>query len=77
MVDYYPVASSIKCYETSVRNVPTIARCIAKFLHIVLMRPDRFKYVHAIGFSLGGQLVGLVGKLMKAKGITFDRATGE
>jgi len=33
--------------------------------------------VHAIGFSLGGQAAGLVGKLLKNNGKILNRVTGK
>ncbi|XP_060835446.1 pancreatic triacylglycerol lipase-like [Rhopalosiphum padi] len=75
-IDYHPIATSLKCYDVAVRNLPIIAKCITQLLDKILDEYDQFEYIHAIGFSLGGQAAGLVGKLLKAKGKTLNRATG-
>ncbi|XP_015376767.1 PREDICTED: lipase member H-like isoform X2 [Diuraphis noxia] len=75
-IDYYPLATSLKCYDVAVQNLPVIAKCLTQFLVAILDEYDQFEYVHAIGFSLGGQIAGLVGKLLKEKGKILDRATG-
>ncbi|NP_001155771.1 lipase-like [Acyrthosiphon pisum] len=75
-IDYYPIASSLKCYTVALQNLPIIAKCITQFLVTILDKYEQFEYVHAIGFSLGGQAAGLVGKLLKAKGKLLNRATG-
>ncbi|KAF0773993.1 pancreatic triacylglycerol lipase-like isoform X1 [Aphis craccivora] len=75
-IDYHSIATSLKCYDIAVQNLPIIAKCITQFLVAILDEYDQFKYVHAIGFSLGGQAAGLVGKLLKAEGKLLNRATG-
>lgn len=75
-IDYHPIASSLKCYTVALQNLPIIAKCITQFLVAILDKYEQFEYVHAIGFSLGGQAAGLVGKLLKAKGKLLNRATG-
>lgn len=75
-IDYNPIATSMKCYTTAVKNLPIIAKCITQFLVALLDVYDQFEYVHAIGFSLGGQVAGLVGKLLKEKGKILHRVTG-
>jgi len=76
-IDYYPIATSLKCFNFAVQNLPIIAKCITQFLVAILDEYDQFEYVHAIGFSLGGQAAGLVGKLLKEKGKLLNRATGK
>ncbi|XP_022178948.1 pancreatic triacylglycerol lipase-like [Myzus persicae] len=75
-IDYFPIATSLKCYSVAVQNLPIIAKCITQFLVAILDEYDQFVYVHAIGFSLGGQAAGLVGKLLKEKGKILNRVTG-
>lgn len=76
-IDYHPIATSLKCYAVAVQNLPIIAKCLTQFLIAILDEYDQFKNVHAIGFSLGGQVAGLVGKLLKEKGKTLYRVTGK
>ncbi|XP_025205376.1 pancreatic triacylglycerol lipase-like isoform X2 [Melanaphis sacchari] len=75
-IDYHPLATSLKCYDVAVRNLPIIAKCITQFLVAILEKHDQFQYVHAIGFSLGSQIAGLVGKLLKEKNKNLNRVTG-
>jgi len=67
----------LKCYAVAVQNLPIIAKCLTQLLVAILDEYDQFEYVHAIGFSLGGQLAGLVGKLLKDEGLLLNRATGK
>lgn len=77
-IEYTSIASSLNCYNEAISNFSIIAKCIAQFLYAVLNEYDQFKYVHAIGFSLGSQVIGLVGKLLNTMGNkTLDRATGK
>ncbi|KAL5240399.1 hypothetical protein ACI65C_007809 [Semiaphis heraclei] len=75
-IDYHPIATSLKCYDVAVQNVPIIAKCLTQLLVAILDEYDQFSYVHLIGFSLGSQVAGLVGELFKKKGKTLNRITG-
>lgn len=75
-IDYHHIASSLKCYAVALQNLPIIAKCITQFLISILDKYNQFEYVHAIGYSLGAQAAGLVGKQLKEKGKHLDRATG-
>ncbi|VVC40271.1 Triacylglycerol lipase family,Lipase/vitellogenin,Alpha/Beta hydrolase fold [Cinara cedri] len=75
-IDYHPLAHSMECYKEAVSNVPIIGKCVSQMLVAILNEHDQFKYIHAIGYSLGGQLVGLIGKLMRKNEKTLDRVTG-
>lgn len=76
-IDYHPIATSLKCYDVAVQNVPIIAKCLTQLLVAILDEYDQFSYVHLIGFSLGSQVAGLVGELFKKKGKTLNRITGK
>lgn len=76
-VDYYSIATSLKCYHTITHNMPIIGKCTTQFLVAILEEHFQFTYLHAIGFSAGAQAIGLIGKLLKEKNFLLDRATGQ
>jgi len=77
-MDYPQLMTSLKYYDTSFDNSPYIADCITKMLNCILAEYKEINYMHAIGYSLGCQIAGLLGKELKKQfGIILNRATGE
>lgn len=55
-----------------------IAEKTAQLLvNILKDKKEKFTNIHAIGFCVGAQIVGYMGKLIKNNGITLNRVTGE
>lgn len=73
-VDYKSLVQS-PCYVQAVHNVPLVGKCTASLLKALFeVRKDiKLKQLHVIGFSLGAQVVGHVGRLMNT---TIKRITG-
>jgi len=73
-VDYKELVQP-PCYVQAVHNVPLVGKCINKFLQkLFKVREDlKLWHLHVIGFSLGAQVAGHVGRLMNN---TIERITG-
>lgn len=73
-VDYQPLARW-PCYITAVQNLRTVANCTAQLLDELIERKIfRMKYIHIIGFSLGGQTAGMISTYIKQG--PLERITG-
>lgn len=76
-VDYSLLAPSFECYDQAVANVPIVGKCLAQLILAVIYEHGPFTYVHALGFGLGAQIMGIAGPLLIEKGEKFDRGTGK
>ncbi|KAL4149292.1 hypothetical protein QTP88_003272 [Uroleucon formosanum] len=63
------------CYVQAVHNVPLVGKCTKMLLlRLFRLRPDLYlRDLHVVGFSLGAQVAGHVGRLMNS---TIQRITG-
>lgn len=73
-VDYRELVQP-PCYVQAVHNVPLVGKCTKMLLlRLFRMRPDlKLADLHVVGFSLGAQVAGHVGRLMNC---TINRITG-
>ncbi|XP_050053058.1 pancreatic lipase-related protein 2-like [Aphis gossypii] len=73
-VDYKELVQP-PCYVQAVYNVPLVGKCTNKFLQkLFRVREDlKLFHLHVIGFSLGAQVAGHVGRLMNS---SIERVTG-
>lgn len=61
----------------AVENGPRVGRYIARFIRFLLLSGGvPLKNVHVIGFSLGAEVAGYIGKTLKEWGIMLPRITG-
>ena len=73
-MDYNPLVKE-PCYLQAASNVPLVGNCTAQMID-ALVEHNVFKLeeLHVIGFSLGGQVSGQVGRFVKSGKLT--RITG-
>ncbi|XP_015370967.1 PREDICTED: lipase member I-like [Diuraphis noxia] len=73
-VDYKELVQP-PCYVQAVHNVPLVGKCTKMLLlRLFRLRPDLYlRDLHVVGFSLGAQVAGHVGRLMNS---TIQRITG-
>lgn len=62
----------------AVENGPRVGRYIARFIRFLLLSGGiPLKNMHVIGFSLGAEVAGYVGKVLKEWNIMLPRITGK
>lgn len=64
-------------YINSVRNVPRVARYLARFIRFLIENGVDMENIHLIGFSLGAEVAGFAGKTLKEWNLELPRITGE
>ncbi|XP_022913392.2 phospholipase A1-like [Onthophagus taurus] len=75
-VDYSSLVPK-PCYVQAVHNVDIIAHCFADFVICMnKFNTTLTKDVHVVGFSLGAQIAGRAGNLLRNDNITLSRLTG-
>jgi len=74
VVDWSPMCA-FPWYGHAVLNARVAARYLAAFIEYVVSRGFRLSRMHVIGFSLGAEIAGLVGKSLKIG--KLPRITGE
>lgn len=57
-------------------NIPRVGRYVARFLRFLIESGVPLEKIHVVGFSLGGEVAGFVGKTLKEWGILLPRITG-
>lgn len=61
----------------SVQNSPRVARYLARFLRFLIENGMDINKLHLIGFSLGAEVAGFAGKILKEWKMELPRITGE
>ena len=67
------------CYVQSVKNVPVVSKCASSFILGLFearrdIEPENF---HVVGFSLGAQVAGKIGTILRESNFYLRRITGE
>ncbi|XP_059622545.1 phospholipase A1 2 [Phlebotomus argentipes] len=69
--------TALPWYVTSVQNGPRVGRYIARFVRFLIKTGGvDLEKVHVIGFSLGAEVAGFIGKILKTWGLFLPRITG-
>lgn len=76
LVDWSPM-TVMPWYTNAVENLPVAARFIARFLRFLVANGYQTRLIHLIGFSLGAEVAGFVGKQLLEWGVVLPRITGE
>lgn len=71
-VDFGPLVKDT-CYLQAIKNLKTVAKCVAQFIDGLLQKIYTKDDLHVIGFSLGAQTAGMVANHVKTK---LSRITG-
>lgn len=75
LVDWSPL-TAVPWYTNAVDNLPVAARYVARFLRFLMASGLPAQSIHLVGFSLGAELAGFVGKQLQEWGIVLPRITG-
>uniref|UniRef100_A0A034WE39 Pancreatic lipase-related protein 2 n=1 Tax=Bactrocera dorsalis TaxID=27457 RepID=A0A034WE39_BACDO len=75
LVDWSPM-TVMPWYTNAVENLPVAARFIARFLRFLVANGYQTRLIHLIGFSLGAEVAGFVGKQLLEWGVVLPRITG-
>nr|XP_014085763.1 pancreatic lipase-related protein 2 [Bactrocera oleae]XP_036225109.1 pancreatic lipase-related protein 2 [Bactrocera oleae]XP_036225111.1 pancreatic lipase-related protein 2 [Bactrocera oleae] len=75
LVDWSPM-TVMPWYTNAVENLPVAARFIARFLRFLVANGYQARLIHLIGFSLGAEVAGFVGKQLLEWGVVLPRITG-
>lgn len=76
LVDWSPF-SAMPWYKHAVQNGPRVGRYVARFIRFLLRNNANLDSMHVVGFSLGAELAGFIGKTLKEWGYVLPRITGE
>lgn len=69
--------TTVPWYTNAVDNLPIAARYMARFIRFILQRGYPTRKVHLIGFSLGAEVSGFIGKQLQEWGVELPRITGK
>lgn len=59
------------------QNSPRVARYLARFLRFIIENGVDINKLHIIGFSLGAEVAGFAGKILKEWKMELPRITGK
>lgn len=76
LVDWSPF-TAMPWYANAVQNGPRVGRYAARFIQFLLKNNANLDTMHVIGFSLGAELAGFIGKTLKEWGYQLPRITGK
>lgn len=66
-----------KRYWNSVQNVPRVGRYLARFIKFLTENEVDMQRLHVVGFSLGAEVAGYAGKMLKEWNLPLPRITGK
>lgn len=75
LVDFSPF-TAMPWYAAAVQNGPRVGRYVARFIRSLLRNNVQLETMHVVGFSLGAEVAGFIGKTLKEWGYTLPRITG-
>ncbi|KNC33420.1 hypothetical protein FF38_09862 [Lucilia cuprina] len=75
LIDWSPM-TAVPWYTNAVDNLPVAARYVARFIRFLLQQGYQLQKIHLIGFSLGAEVSGFIGKQLQEWGIYLPRITG-
>lgn len=64
-------------YANAVQNGPRVGRYVARFVRFLLQNEANLDTMHVVGFSLGAEVAGFIGKTLREWGFMLPRITGE
>lgn len=76
LVDWSPF-TALPWYSMAVQNGPRVGRYVARFIRFLLKNNANLETMHVVGFSLGAEVAGFIGKTLKEWGFILPRITGE
>lgn len=78
LVDF-SVFTAMPWYANAVQNGPRVGRYVARFIQFLLKNEVNLETLHIVGFSLGAEVAGFIGKTLKTLewGVLLPRITGE
>ncbi|XP_013100122.2 pancreatic lipase-related protein 2 isoform X2 [Stomoxys calcitrans] len=68
--------TAVPWYANAVENLPVAARYMARFIRFLVQKGFAAKNMHLIGFSLGAEVSGFIGKQLQEWSILLPRITG-
>lgn len=76
LIDWSPM-TAVPWYTNAVDNLPVAAKYIARFIRFLLLQGYQQQKIHLIGFSLGAEVAGYIGKQLQDWGVLLPRITGK
>lgn len=76
LVDWSPF-TALPWYSMAVQNGPRVGRYVARFIRFLLKNNANLETMHVVGFSLGAEVAGFIGKTLKEWGFILPRITGK
>ncbi|XP_065366768.1 inactive pancreatic lipase-related protein 1-like [Calliphora vicina] len=75
LIDWSKLAAA-PWYLSAVGNLPTIGKYVARFIRFLMQQSYEVEKIHLIGFSLGAEIAGNIGRQLQKWNITLPRITG-
>lgn len=75
LIDWSPL-TTVPWYTNAVDNMSVTGRYIARFVRFLHQQGFQMSQIHMIGFSLGAEVAGFVGKQLQEWNLKLHRITG-